>query len=763
MNKIPFKKVYSAFFLFLAVWIGTGLLAPLIAPDLAAGRLLFGGGIPVSVFLSFYLTKGKQRIIPAAIITTVILSWLYITGFGNIEQYARGYLNGFRETTAFQAFNIYLAGMVLLPIMLIIERSFRMRIATASGLLIYLTVGLFMEWELGKSIVCLCILYILLVLTELLQQAGLRKKITVFLLPFLILYFILILIVPTKEEPYDWKFAKTIYGNIRQAVVTVSQRLGDAFEGGRGGFTMEVSGFSGKGVLGSGFSGSSDREVMNVTLTKGKRMSVYLTGNVFDTFNGDIWTAEAYETEYDHLLDLVEIMYAIYRYDSENFDDYLHLAEMQVTYSALRTEYLFAPLKVQRASFADGRFIDLREQGGQWNFNERMGYGTSYNLHFYQMNMGQEFFHEMVVAEMGYPYNMEDDFFSTTRYRNNIPADMFNVQTYKERSENIAQQYTKTYPLSDEVREFLAEITRDAENDFEICRALEKTLSGRADIAFTYTKTPDRLPSGKDFIDYFLLESRAGYCTYYATAFVLMARELGLPTRYVQGFLVADEQLGLSTVTVTDSMAHAWPEVYFQGVGWIPFEPTPGFGSGRYRYWEPASPIPMADSPYDMPSQYEEPPYISELPDTLMTFEGSSDNRWLEVMLVVTLTLFIAGATIIIIDKLLKRRHYQRLSVAERFLEQVRLNLQIMGMIGYNLLPGETIAEFAGRIKKTETGLSLDFVILLERMIYRGDLMADEALVTVQNDREELYRMIRQANKWRYYFIRFRVSLAPGG
>ena len=78
------------------------------------------------------------------------------------------------------------------------------------------------------------------------------------------------------------------------------------------------------------------------------------------------------------------------------------------------------------------------------------------------------------------------------------------------------------------------------------------------------------------------LQVRAGYCVHYASAFAVMARSLGMPSRIVVGYLPGTAssipQQGGTEYTVTSSQLHAWPEVYFQGIGWVPFEPTNSLG-----------------------------------------------------------------------------------------------------------------------------------------------------------------------------------------
>jgi len=92
---------------------------------------------------------------------------------------------------------------------------------------------------------------------------------------------------------------------------------------------------------------------------------------------------------------------------------------------------------------------------------------------------------------------------------------------------------------------------------------------------FTYsTDVPD--PDGGSAILSFL-DHRLGYCEQFAGTFAVMARALGLPARVAVGFTQGDEQSDGSFL-VRGRNAHAWPEVWFDGYGWVPFEPTPGRG-----------------------------------------------------------------------------------------------------------------------------------------------------------------------------------------
>ncbi|MEO5679830.1 MAG: DUF3488 and transglutaminase-like domain-containing protein, partial [Acidimicrobiales bacterium] len=78
-------------------------------------------------------------------------------------------------------------------------------------------------------------------------------------------------------------------------------------------------------------------------------------------------------------------------------------------------------------------------------------------------------------------------------------------------------------------------------------------------------------------VDRFLFTTKTGYCEQFAGSYALLARLMGLPTRVAVGFQPGVNRNG--TFTVQDKDAHAWPEVYLEGIGWTAFEPTPSAGN----------------------------------------------------------------------------------------------------------------------------------------------------------------------------------------
>jgi transglutaminase-like putative cysteine protease len=102
--------------------------------------------------------------------------------------------------------------------------------------------------------------------------------------------------------------------------------------------------------------------------------------------------------------------------------------------------------------------------------------------------------------------------------------------------------------------------------------------------AFTYTLQP-HLPASRWLLK-FLTTDRRGLCTQFAQAFAVLARLVGIPSRVAVGFTAGTYSKGEWHVTSAD--AHAWPELYFSGVGWLRFEPTPGGAEGQGTAYAPS-------------------------------------------------------------------------------------------------------------------------------------------------------------------------------
>ncbi len=157
------------------------------------------------------------------------------------------------------------------------------------------------------------------------------------------------------------------------------------------------------------------------------------------------------------------------------------------------------------------------------------------------------------------------------------------ILTLKQLADNSRTIYAKylniPQTVPDRVRDLAVSITKNEHSSYDKVKAIEQYLSKN----YKYTYTPGNPPENSDFVDYFLFEHKEGYCTYYASAMSILTRCIGIPSRYAEGYVLPSKPVKGDLYEVTNEQAHAWVEVYFEGIGWIQFEPTSSFSGNLYQ------------------------------------------------------------------------------------------------------------------------------------------------------------------------------------
>ncbi len=136
-------------------------------------------------------------------------------------------------------------------------------------------------------------------------------------------------------------------------------------------------------------------------------------------------------------------------------------------------------------------------------------------------------------------------------------------------------QTLSTERVSDRLQEDVLKSTTQAGNDYEKAQAWKREIERRC----RYNLNAAATPQGEDPVEYFLYESNEGYCDLFASSMVLGARVLNIPARYVVGFLPDPERDADGKFVLRESDAHAWAELFFEGVGWVIFDATEGAAS----------------------------------------------------------------------------------------------------------------------------------------------------------------------------------------
>lgn len=136
----------------------------------------------------------------------------------------------------------------------------------------------------------------------------------------------------------------------------------------------------------------------------------------------------------------------------------------------------------------------------------------------------------------------------------------------------IRERYLQLPEVPLRVRRLAEKVVADAVTPYDKARALETYLR-----AMPYDLEVPLPPADQDVVDYFLFDLQRGYCDYFATAMVVMARSVGVPARLATGYATGRYDPEAGHYVVVGLNAHAWPEMYVPGQGWIEFEPTPAY------------------------------------------------------------------------------------------------------------------------------------------------------------------------------------------
>ena len=602
------------------------------------------------------------------------------------------------------------------------------RIRYMIGLALFITTVVLATLQVSMDNLLLFLLFFFLLSVFHEFIVGNKKAIT-YLLPFILIFAIFVSVIPSSDQRIPWE---RITEPVTDFFGRTGRRLFDLFPGGGGTeFGVSFMGYTQDGRL-RGQILPSEGEALMIT-GHAPHASLYLAGTIMDTYTGTGWERRQNMDHFDlpeMQLEALELLLTLYVHDvltreeeeAGDYRDHLWILELlevnalTIEFLDIRSRSIFHPLRT--LSVNSSARVNL--SGSTLFFRRPQETGTRYSLRQLSMNYRHESIQYLLInagaqqtlRSVALEETLEGvhvvEFFG---YFNRIPGlsmPHFPIPdqvlgTLEQRRELIYYYYTALPDTIPERVVLLArEITGDYSSNYEKMRAIERFFTENH---FTYTTTPPPLPDG-DFVDWFLFEGSAGYCTYFATAAAVLGRSIGIPVRYVQGFALPASQE--SEVIARNLHAHAWIEAYIDHIGWIPFEPTPTFGVVRGNTWgaygQPEEPSGNVyggvnfdfhpPTELDMNFQAEE---MEEAPG-----EESIYFSVLLVALALLLVILLGLLLSLYFSFVRRRKKYQNTSVDERFKWLFGEILYLLELQGISISLGETLKEFSDRLENKE-------------------------------------------------------------
>ena len=327
--------------------------------------------------------------------------------------------------------------------------------------------------------------------------------------------------------------------------------------------------------------------------------------------------------------------------------------------------------------------------------------------------------------------------------------------------------------LEEPVYAIAVEVSSAKASPYEKALALQSWLARNC----RYTLDVEPQSANDDFVTHFLLDTREGYCTHFASAMTVLCRMIGLPARYIEGYLAEPDEDG--NALVTGLSAHAWTEVYFSGFGWLTFDATPrrsgnnnsdnsnNTGSDDTPSVPPAdntpeptpepTPDPSQDPGQDPPQDSPEPPPESPEPESSPQDTASGSSAWFWILLI----LLIAAAALRIWLTSPVTRAKRAGSEMERFDIWTQEISDLLSAENLARRKGETPMAFGRRIDRTARfGVSMNTVCECVSLIrYSRSSATDTDTGLVRDSSVLLKSELSRPALARYFFRRIFVPV----
>ncbi len=617
------------------------------------GRAVFLSSIAVFIsYLIFLVIKNGTEILPAFFSPVTRLVQV-------IVQVGTGYYDDSVPYSMLMVAIGLFSMMTALPIYFFLIKEFRFYPLILPGLAFFMTVwGFNHQVDKFSFFLFIVLAIICFIQHRFLQHIKINSEEHIFsdtvsmplyFIPIALIVIVFATSIQVNPKPIQWPWLdeniNTVYWNMYNKFSV------DRYDK----FSLANTGFGNPSRLGGPI-----RPDYTPVMTVKAPARVYLRGAVYDRYTGIGWEETERDKEMylvDRSWDYQELQYGwkasidpiIMKYGNkelELFDDlrdpeeYIQFLKLQnmpeelrrlhpngelvIRHLNIRTKTVFTPLKTItpiKGLTSDGYRL-IEDISGIVHADKRLKGQTSYDVSYIQPGYGmaqlEDFFHTSQTGMIGafIDYNIrfmenlsEDDVSNPELAEQEVMEVIHLYRKLQMHRDQVYELYT-TLPeqIPERVITLAEEISSDMCTNYGKVKNIEKYLQEN----YRYTMNPPYTPQEKDFVDYFLFEGKEGYCSYFASAMCVMTRALGLPSRYVEGFLLPEEPDDNGYYHVTNQNAHAWVEVYLEGIGWVTFEPTTPFaGAMNYSINLNANQDEQGNS-YDIYSEFDDESYMEQ-------------------------------------------------------------------------------------------------------------------------------------------------------
>ncbi len=556
----------------------------------------------------------------------------------------------------------------LIPVVLLLD------IAT---LYLFFSENAFNNHFLSEKIFCICLVILTLYAG---QSVLLPKETSLFPIHFFLCVGILASLISMKKTPIDWSPVIRLGQKIAEGIETAADNTSYYFSSAFG--STYSTGYSSLSAGGGKLERSDRLQIILETDEMPYRTYQDEETGEFENVRKTLYLAGGIGSDTTQFVSFLEFLYQN-GIDKDTASLFTEPEDVDIEYVYLDTHDEIAP----RTAFVLSSW-DQKITGGVSASLHKKGYRTSSK--YLDIDYASPYFTQLLGSETG---SAGLDYESACAYAKDLwdieLSEVLSADKYEKalagkekRDRDIRKEFLDVTGTDNRLLSLADEITSGCKTDYDKCKQIETFLRQYAystDSEGGYDERSD-MSSSKgmaDISERFLFDTGKGYCVHFTSSMVMLLRLSGIPARPVTGYRYAFPFEKNDEYKINASYAHAWPEAYIEGAGWIPFEPTSTYYTQADSSWHKAPAIleETADSPSkDVPKAYIQP-------QTEVTHESSFAQN--SILALSVLWPFIVSAILLIVmliagTKLLRYLRYKYASPTKQLLfdvEQIKRSL----------------------------------------------------------------------------------------